>query len=405
MRILIAAALLLTPVVASAGGYLVPNTNPRDLALSESTVSNPEGAEATYVNSASLAGHEGLQATLAGSLVDFKSTWSDPTNPSTPSVTTQTHLAPTVVAALSYGLKLGGHPFGVGVSLNIPGGGQVNWPSTWPGSSQIISVDQRVYQMTLGTGLQVCDQLKVGLGLIYLRTTEELVQGLPFGSNQGTATLATAGGRLSFSASLELTPVKDVPFVIGASYQHLAEQNLSGHVHFTDIPGPFQSQLIDQPVNHELTFPNILNVGASYKIGNLVRLLAAYQFSRYVVYQEDRFVGTLGGITVTVPRNYHNESTFRVGGEFFVLPRLRLLVGARRDLTPQPADTLSPTIPDSNSWGVSGGVMFEITSSLSIAGAYEYTGFDQVTAHGPDAFPATYQTHAHIGSLGLTFKM
>lgn len=401
MRALPALAVMLAPAVALAGGYLVPNTNPRDLALGQSTVSSTEGAEATYVNAATLAEHLGLTATLSLGVLDFHPTWVDPNHASS-DVTVQTHLVTPFVFAVAYGFKVGGHPLGIGLSFNVAGGGVVFWPPSWPGASSIISVDRRIYQGTLGAGFEIIPQLKIGLSLLYFRTTEELTQALPFGTTTGRADLGTAGGQFSFAASLEANPIKDL--AIGAQYQHLATQDLSGHVHFSDVPPPFQSQLIDQTVTHELTFPNILHVGASYNIMERVRVLFGYQWTRFIDYREDKFVGGLTAVTVTVPRNYINGNTFRLGAEGIVVKWLRLYLGGRRDVTPQPTDTLSPTLPDSSSWAISAGFAVDVAPFLRLAGAYEYTRFDEVSSSGPDTFPATYRSYAHLGSIGLQFR-
>src|SRR5256712_11701605 len=59
MRYLIA-ALLLAPAAAFAGGYAIPNEDPRDLALSQATGAAQTGPEAAHTNPSALAGQKGL---------------------------------------------------------------------------------------------------------------------------------------------------------------------------------------------------------------------------------------------------------------------------------------------------------------------------------------------------------
>src|SRR2546430_11735012 len=68
MRYLIA-ALLLAPVAAFAGGYAIPNEDPRDLALSQSTVAAQTGPEAAHTNPSALAGQKGLAVTASGEML------------------------------------------------------------------------------------------------------------------------------------------------------------------------------------------------------------------------------------------------------------------------------------------------------------------------------------------------
>jgi long-chain fatty acid transport protein len=403
MRIVPAAVLLLMPAVALAGGYQVPNTNTRDLGLADSTVSSTEGAEATYVNVATLAQHQGLLVTGAVALVQYSVTWIDPSHVS-PNVTNTRYYAPPLAGGVAWGTKLADHGFGIGLSFDNPGGGQIYWPKSWPGASEIISVDRRVYEGTLGVGFEaIRDWLMVGVSLIYDRTTEQLIQALPLGTTTGQADLGLGGGQFSFGAGLEFT-IPHVPFALGVQYQQSANQPMTGNVHFSNVPVPFQSSLIDQPVKESLTFPTRVNVGVSYNILERCRILFAYQWTQWTLYGQDLFVGQTTGFTVTVPRGFHNENTMRLGAEIFAAKWLRFFLGGQRDLTPAPVTTLSPTLPDSSSWGGTIGVSFDVLPQLSIAGSYAYFGFDQVSAVGADAFPATYQSHANIASVGLQFR-
>ena len=61
----------LLPAAALAGGYAVPNTNARDLAMCGSVIAGQRDAMAAYVNPAALAGLEGLSVVANGSLIDF----------------------------------------------------------------------------------------------------------------------------------------------------------------------------------------------------------------------------------------------------------------------------------------------------------------------------------------------
>src|ERR1700757_2438366 len=77
MRYLIA-ALLLAPAAVFAGGYAIPNEDPRDLALSQSTVAAQNGPEAAHTNPAALAGQKGLAILGSVEMLYNITTWSDP---------------------------------------------------------------------------------------------------------------------------------------------------------------------------------------------------------------------------------------------------------------------------------------------------------------------------------------
>lgn len=401
-----AAAASLLPAAAFAGGYLVPNVNPRDLGASGSLVASQNTAEAVYVNPAALAGQDGLSIVANATLIDFSSSWTDISGQfSQQSPVDLTHKAafpPSLFA--SYGMKLGGFPIGFGAGVNVPAGGLVYWPGDWPGRFYVTTVNRRVYGIYLTGGIQPIKQVKLGGGLIYYRTTEHLTQALNFLAYESGAELGAAGGKVSYDLSAEITPFDGIPFTFAIDYKHKADQILTGHAHFDTVPASLVSKSLDQPLTHALTVPNLLNLGAAYSILPVLRVTAAYTFDRFIVYQQDLFAGTLG-TSVLVPRRYHNGYTFRLGGEYDVFPGLSVRAGVLRDIAPSNTDVLNPSIPDANSTAFSLGASYNFTPGLALHAAYFFDKEDTTTTTSGEAFPGSYATHASIYSLGLTYRL
>ena len=126
MRNLFAAAALLFPAAAFAGGYAVPNTNARDLSMAGSAVAGQLDATAAYVNPAALSGLDGLSVVANGTMIDFRSTWSAFDGNSGRESNLKPAWPPSAFA--SYGGKVDGMGWGVGAGFNIPFGGNVYWP-------------------------------------------------------------------------------------------------------------------------------------------------------------------------------------------------------------------------------------------------------------------------------------
>src|ERR1041384_7901356 len=101
MRTLIISATILAPATAFAGGYLVPNMAPRDLALGGATVADAEGAGAVSTNTAALAGQEGLDVAVSGGIINNSTEWK---NGDLSASQSKVGAPPTVAA--SYGMKL-----------------------------------------------------------------------------------------------------------------------------------------------------------------------------------------------------------------------------------------------------------------------------------------------------------
>jgi long-chain fatty acid transport protein len=400
------AALVLLPAAALAGGYEVPNVNPRDLSMAGSLVAAQDSAAASYVNPAALGRLPGLRVSAAISTIDFRANWTDPTGKQLPlTAESDSSLVFPPALFLSYGGRLESPDlgWGIGLGFTVPGGGNVFWPTGWPGRFDILSVDRRIYGTYLTGGLEPLPWLRVGGGLIWYRGTEKLEQVQNFLTNEGTAQLGTSGSALSYDLSAEVQPIQ--PLKIGIDYKHQGAMNLTGHAHFENPPPQLAPNALDQGVSHPLTFPNELLVGASYQVLPTLLVTAQFSWYRFIVYNEDAFQGT-AGTNLVVTRNYHNGQTYRLGAELEAIPQLKVRAGILRDISPTPAEWVSATIPDSNVWGVSIGAGYTITRGLDANIAYFHAFFDSVnsTATGQNnVFPAIYEPRANIASIGLTW--
>ncbi len=403
-----ALAVTLAPAAVLAAGYAVPNTNTRDEGMAGATVANQVGPEAAFANGAALAGQEGLGISGGVALIALGSTWTNPEG----GVGAQAQQSTIPKAAfppnlnIAYGMNLGGIPVAAGFAFAVPFGGLVYWPYAWAGNANIIHVDRRVYSYELVGAAEVMKGLKLSIGGALYYGTEKLEQGLDFGTSIGDVQLGTSGTGLGWSAAVDYKPVQDVPFKIGLQYKHQSYLNLSGNGHFEGVPPTFQTQgLVDASVTHTLVLPNILNGGVSFDPIPGLTVDLAVTFWRFIVYKDDTFISSKG-LTVQVPRNYTNSMTYRLGAEY-KLPFYEALTvrsGVLRDVTPQPTDTLDPSLPEASKWAWQVGLTWQITDAFSVSAANEYVWYDEVTTTGPNAFPGTYDTHAEIADIGVTWR-
>jgi len=398
------ALLLLAPAAALAGGYAIPNESARDLALAQANLAAQNGPEAAHFNPAGLAGQRGLAVTANVELLANMTHWSDPTLGSA-SLDKHQNFPPELAA--SYGNTLpNGMPYGVGVSTMLPGGGSLPWPGNWPGSARIQNVDQKVWLSQLSAGIQPHPMFKFGASLLYYRVTEELQQQIPFGSTTGSAQLGLSGGAFTYEVAGEFHVPNGIPLTIAVDYKHQAPLTLNGNAHFSDVPTTFSQQLQDQGATEHITAPNIIFVGAAYDVNENLKLMGAWNLERWKSYVSDTYVGDKG-LVISVPRNYNNAWIYRFGAEYIkpsFLPALTLRAGVLRSISEQPTDTISPTLTDGNSWALSVGAGYEFIRGLRADIAYHYAFFDKVTATGIEAFPGTYDTHAHLLAAGLTWR-
>jgi long-chain fatty acid transport protein len=403
----LASLLLLAATAARAGGYAIPAENPRELGLSQATVASQTGPEAIYQNSAALAGQQGLSVSAGLETIYNQTTWTgNDVVPGTATLVPKATFPPEI--AIAYGGKVAGMNFGLGAGLLVPGGGSIFWPNDWPGSSRIQTVDQRVFLFQVGGAIQPIEALKIGATFLYYGAQEKLTQKLNFLSGPAAqASLGLAGSTPSFGLSAEIR-VPGIPLTIGLDYRHSGAMTLTGKVHFQGVPPTYQGLLQDQNVTEAVTVPNEIFAGAAYKVMPNLEIMGSWSLERWTVYTSDTFVGDKG-LVITVPRNYKNAYVFRLGAEYSKVPSLpealTLRVGALRSISPQPTDTISPSLTDGNSSALSIGAGYNITKNLRADVGYQYAFFDTVTAApNTDAFPGSYATTVHLVSAGVTWR-
>jgi long-chain fatty acid transport protein len=401
---LLATALL--PAVALANGYDVPNITPRDLALNESAVAAQYDAGATYALPAALSKVRGLSLNLAGSILDNKTDWSAPGGSymaGSPGSSTKFKPAPPVALFAAYGTEVGGHGLGVGLGMNVVAGGNMYWNDEWAGRGRIITVDRKVYGFYLTGGYEVVPGLRLGGGLVYYYTTEYLKIGIQPDQN-AYGELATKGGAPAFDLSAEYTPdFGDKPLTFAVDYKHKGTQNLTGDGNFV-VPGGLSTASVDQSVRHQLTYPNVFNVGLAYRppVKGL-QLTGVYTLTRYKVYSSDQFDGSKG-IQILVPRNYGNGRTFRFGAEYDFTQNWTGRFGFMRDLSGFKTDTYSPTLPDGNAWCFAVGGGYKVMQDLTVNATVFFATLDKVTSTGSETLPGDYSTRVWLYSLGLTYR-
>jgi long-subunit fatty acid transport protein len=402
MRTLIITATILVPAAASAGGYLIPSSDPRALAVAQAAVANEGGASAVSLNTAALAGQEGLDIAVAGEILNNRTEWSAP-GLGTASLS-ETSVPPAL--GISYGQKLpNNQAWGIGIGFGAPAGGLLTWPAGWAGRESIQSVKQQIVAFGAGAAFQLLPALKLGVSYARLEGSEELHQSLNFIDHFGEAALGLAGGGNTFGVAAEVH-VPNMPLSFGVTYTHSAELGLSGRAHFTSVPESFQATIHDQDVTHKVLIPDVVFIGAAYEVMPHLTIMAAYDFEHWSDYKADTFEGS-DGFTVSVARNYKNAHVLRLGGEWKnlpVLPQLTVRAGILRSISDQPSDTLSPSLTDASAWAPSIGAGFDVLPSLRVDLGYQHAFFDTVTASGMDALPGTYKTQVDLISLGVNYR-
>ena len=412
MRRLIITATLLAPATAFAGGYLVPNMGPRDLALGGSAVADAEGAGAVSVNTAALAGPVGLDVSVGIGGINNSTDWK---NANQKASLSEFGTPPSV--AVSYGMRLpNDQALAFGLGFGLVGGGKLEWPAGWVGQETFQSVNQQIFGIGGGVAFQALPWLKFGASYLRIQASEEIHTKLNYLDHIGDAGIGLAGGGDTFGVAAEVH-VPNTPLRIGVTYSHSANLDMTGHVHFTDVPASFQPLLHDQGIVRSLLVPDVVFAGLAYEVIPNLTLMAAGSFEHWSDYKSDTFTGTdtmtapdgtMTHFSVVVPRNDDNAWVGRIAAEWKKVPNAPWLTARAailRSQSGQNSATLAPSLTDASSWGISLGAGFEINPNLHLSIGGQLALFDEVTAPSlPDTFQGTYNTHVFLFSGGVDWR-
>ena len=415
-------ALLLVPTLASAGGYSIANYVPRDMGMGDSLVADQTGAGAVYRNPAALARLSGLNLTLAGALIGNGTTWNSTTTAGPSPVSTDLKLVPPVAFFVSWSGKIAGHGYGVGVGVNLPGGGNVYWPSGWPGAAAIETVDRKLWGLYAMLAVEIIPEIRLGGGLIYYYTTEKLTTSIAVPSASGPtgalATIADSGGQPSFNVALDIQPVMSFPLRIGVNYSQQAYQKLTGQLNL-NVPPPLAPAYPNQNTTHVLPYPTVLGVGVAWRLIPDLILTLQYTWEGYAAYVTDTFVGqslnpgTGQPLSVSVQRRYKNASLYRIGAGYQITPVVELRAGLFYDDSGVNTAYFNPSLPDAKKIVATVGAGWEVMKNLSIEAAFLYSWFltlDSVPApstlaiDNSSSFAGQYKSWAWIASVGVNWK-
>ncbi len=385
---LLAAALSST---ALAGGFAVSDQDAAASGRSGTAVGTTGSASAVHFNPAGLAGVDGVAATVGATAI-LPSLAAVDAAGAQAQAASAVRLPPHVYGAYGFGR------FALAAGFNAPFGGGVKWPDGWSGRTDLVEQQLQVLAGHLGGAWRIDDEWSVGAVASVFSASVLVDKRIDFVDVEGRATLGGSGVGVGGQAGVTWAPLDRVR--LGFSARLPATVALTGRAHFDGVPASFAPTLPDQAIRSAVTLPAKLALGGDVRTP-WARLLLDVEYTFWSSYSSfDVDFAQAGTPDVMQPRNWANAPTFRLGAERgFGATVLRL--GGVVDLAASPADTLSPSLPDSTRLGLSAGVgraFGPVRADL----AYQFVAFLPRTATG-EAFPARYTASAHIVALSLSY--
>lgn len=386
-------ALLIVSSSASAGGFAIAEQDAVATGRGGTGVGALTGASAVHYNPAALSRVFSIDGVVGATGIVPLATATDPATDSAQSARVGLRVPPHVYAGYGNG------KYGLGLGFNAPFGGGLRWNDDFRGRFEIIEQNLQVLAGHAAAAWQIVPQLSVGATVTLYSASVGVERRVDFVSSEGTAMLAGSG--LGVGAAFGVSYAPSEHLRLGLTGRLPTTVQLNGRAHFADVPDAFATTLQDQEIQASLPLPGRLALGAGLYM-DAVRVFADADYTLWSSF--DRFAVQFSqneSLNVDQPRNWQNAFAVRLGAERDLTDVATLRAGLFFDQKTSPADTLSPSLPDSDRVGFSlgGGKDF---GAVQVDGAYMFVLFIPRSAEG-EAFQARYNASAHL--LALTFRL
>ncbi|MBS1118762.1 MAG: Long-chain fatty acid transport protein [Deltaproteobacteria bacterium] len=283
-----------------------------------------------------------------------------------------------------------------GVSLGVPFGSGVTWPTTWPGRHEIVATELQVFRAAPFVAWSF-GKLRVAAGAHADFGRLQIARDLDFIDLEGDVAIDMDGHGFGVDASAFYQARPELAF--GAAYRGRTRLPVHGGANFT-APDAFSDKIADQAAQSELVLPDQLAVGGRYQRGSYAALaeleLTMWSTTKQLVVD---FAQTTTP-DVMQDQRWHNTVALRAGGEW-TRRKLTLRHGTYLEQSPAPADRLAPSSPDSTRLGLSAGASWRFDRTWSVDGFVESMWLLRRDTTDMDSLQASYGGHAMLAGLGL----
>ena len=407
IAVIFAAALsstLLLSSTASATGFRLPEQSATATGMASAFVGQADDVSAAWYNPAGLTRLDGTQI-VAGIVPIYASLTHDTTAGTTDASDRTIHLPVYVYAAHKLNDRLS-----LGLSMNSPFGLSTDWADS--SATRYVATFSKVVTFNINPNIayKMSDNLSLAFGIDYMKiraTMENMLDlsGIGLGDQNFRLNGDGDGWGLNAAAHYKATDALN----LGFSYRSRIKTAIEGTA---DVNAIAQSN----PGSTEITLPDIIHFGASYKASEKLTLNADLEYTLWSTY--DRMVITsntllalTGGATDTQTNEFQWKDTWclRFGGQYILSDPWKLRAGILYDKTPVPEDRFDTRIPDADRLGLSVGTGYA-SGEITVDAAYMYLMFmdrtisDSLADGTTDTLNGDYNSEAHMASIMVGYK-
>lgn len=283
-----------------------------------------------------------------------------------------------------------------GVALGVPFGGGVTWPAVWPGATEAVETQLVVVRAAPFFAWRF-GAVRAAIGVHVDAAWLQLARALDFVDTTGGVRMDLTGRGVGVDAALYWAASREL--AVAAVYRGRTHLTLAGPASFS-APPAFGDKTPDQQARTELTLPDTVVVGASWRRGDLAALVDV-EYARWSVDRQTIVVFANPATPMATQDNsWRDTITVRGGGEW---RRGRLVVrgGAAYDPSPVPVDHLGPSAPDGDRLALTAGASWRVAPAWHADAFVERLWLLRRDTTSADTMPASYGGSAIVVGAGV----
>lgn len=431
IAVMVAVCSLTGAVAAHATGFSIYEAGTRATALGGAFTASADDGSALFYNPAGLSFQPGTKAELNLMPIQPNFKFAEATSMASGDPATGESADNTFPIPGAYFTHNGGGKFAYGFGVYAPFGLGVEWqePETWIGRQANVDVHIATVYFTPAVSYKASEKFAVALGLDVAHQQLELNRYSLYpldGSNAITQKIEGTSS-LNVTPSLGLMYRPDDKLSFGLMYHHkktmdyddgdltlnnVAEAGTDAETFANTVLFNLggDPEKLAAKIKSELNLPWLLVLGASYRFTPELRGEVNYVRWGWSEFESLDLNTDVEALNQTLHFDYDDSWQLRVGVEYAATPKLDVMAGYVRDVTPQPIESVSPILPDSDRNDYSLGLRYKLdkwdfnVAYMAVIGEDRTNIENGVSAAGSETYPTgTYKANANIFGFGVGY--
>lgn len=397
--------ILSLPQILKGAGYEVKDHDAEASARGLAVTARLDNPSVLFYNPAGICYLNGFNFTLGGEIILPFMDYSDPEGRrASAGIIREATTVPHLYATYNFSDK-----FGAGFGFNAPFGLSIKWPDGFAGEYKTSAIDLKVPAITFAASFKPSEKFSFGASLRLMPSSVEFIRKFNLVTDSGMIEkgyVHMGGNSFGIGGAVGIMARPIPNLFLGASYHGRVKLNFSGDADFYLPEGLSDESLLhDQGGSSVFYVPDILSFGIGYFFIEKLYLEFDLNYTLWSIMDKltIKFPDT-PELTETIPKNWDNTLTFRLGGDYILKEVYHIRFGGGYDWTPIPPQTLDPMLPDANRtfFSIGFGLKYKpMNFGADISYLFVYFNKRTVTMAQGNDFPASYSTIAHLIGFSL----